>query len=150
MATRPAIPIRYNTRATTESTPTRPSAESQLVVAHPHRGQAGPVALDSLILANDHFNERDPSRFSRLGDCVVSGPVTPPGSPRPAGSLSSFSSHRARHNGPRVVSRQMPGPPDQVRWVPLAATRGSRDEAVIIGRTLYLHTPDGSGTSELA
>jgi uncharacterized protein (DUF1697 family) len=28
--------------------------------------------------------------------------------------------------------------------------RGSRDEAAIVGRTLYLHTPDGFGTSELA
>ena len=32
----------------------------------------------------------------------------------------------------------------------LAASRGSRDEASIIGRTLYLHTPDGFGTSDLA
>jgi uncharacterized protein (DUF1697 family) len=31
-----------------------------------------------------------------------------------------------------------------------ARERGSRDEATIIGRTLYLHTPDGFGTSELA
>jgi uncharacterized protein (DUF1697 family) len=31
-----------------------------------------------------------------------------------------------------------------------AVDRGSRDEAVIVGRTLYLHTPDGFGTSELA
>jgi len=31
-----------------------------------------------------------------------------------------------------------------------AAASGSRDEATIIGRTLYLHTPDGFGTSELA
>jgi uncharacterized protein (DUF1697 family) len=32
----------------------------------------------------------------------------------------------------------------------LVADRGKRDEAAIIGRTLYLHTPDGFGTSELA
>ena len=32
----------------------------------------------------------------------------------------------------------------------MAADRGSRDEATIVGRTLYLHTPDGFGTSELA
>ena len=32
----------------------------------------------------------------------------------------------------------------------LVAGQASRDEAVIIGRTLYLHTPDGFGTSELA
>ncbi len=30
------------------------------------------------------------------------------------------------------------------------AGRGSRDEATLVGRTLYLHTPDGFGTSELA
>jgi uncharacterized protein (DUF1697 family) len=34
--------------------------------------------------------------------------------------------------------------------VAAAADRGSRDEASIVGRTLYLHTPDGFGTSELA
>lgn len=31
-----------------------------------------------------------------------------------------------------------------------AATKGSRDEAAIVGRVLYLHTPDGFGRSELA
>jgi len=31
-----------------------------------------------------------------------------------------------------------------------AAAKGGRDEAAIIGRTLYLHTPDGYGASELA
>jgi len=31
-----------------------------------------------------------------------------------------------------------------------AAAKGGRDEATIIGRTLYLHTPDGFGTSDLA
>ena len=36
------------------------------------------------------------------------------------------------------------------RTVDLVASKGSRDEAVIIGRTLYLHTPDGFGTSDLA
>jgi uncharacterized protein (DUF1697 family) len=34
--------------------------------------------------------------------------------------------------------------------VEAAAGRGSRDEATIVGQTLYLHTPDGFGTSELA
>lgn len=34
--------------------------------------------------------------------------------------------------------------------VDLVAGKGSRDEAAIIGRTLYLHTPDGFGTSDLA
>jgi uncharacterized protein (DUF1697 family) len=34
--------------------------------------------------------------------------------------------------------------------VAAAARRGSRDEASIVGKTLYLHTPDGFGTSELA
>jgi uncharacterized protein (DUF1697 family) len=31
-----------------------------------------------------------------------------------------------------------------------ARSRGSRDEVTLIGRTLYVHTPDGFGTSELA
>jgi uncharacterized protein (DUF1697 family) len=31
-----------------------------------------------------------------------------------------------------------------------AAAKGARDEATIVGRVLYLHTPDGFGRSELA
>lgn len=31
-----------------------------------------------------------------------------------------------------------------------ARSQGSRDEVMLIGRTLYVHTPDGFGTSELA
>jgi uncharacterized protein (DUF1697 family) len=31
-----------------------------------------------------------------------------------------------------------------------AAEQGTRDEAVLLGRTLYLHTPDGFGRSDLA
>jgi uncharacterized protein (DUF1697 family) len=31
-----------------------------------------------------------------------------------------------------------------------AATKGSRDTATLVGRTLFLHTPDGIGRSELA
>jgi uncharacterized protein (DUF1697 family) len=31
-----------------------------------------------------------------------------------------------------------------------AAAKGSRDEAAVVGRVLYLHTPDGFGRSELA
>lgn len=34
--------------------------------------------------------------------------------------------------------------------VAAVAAKGSRDEARYVGRTLYLHTPDGFGTSELA
>jgi uncharacterized protein (DUF1697 family) len=34
--------------------------------------------------------------------------------------------------------------------VAAAEASGSRDEAVVVGRTLYLHTPDGFGRSELA
>jgi len=46
--------------------------------------------------------------------------------------------------------------PDEAAYQRLAdalqasTQKGSRDEATIIGRTLYLHTPDGFGTSELA
>ena len=31
-----------------------------------------------------------------------------------------------------------------------AAEKGGRDEAMVVGRTLFLHTPDGYGRSELA
>jgi uncharacterized protein (DUF1697 family) len=43
---------------------------------------------------------------------------------------------------------------DVVAAVAAAVTRvrqaGSRDDAVVVGRTLFLHTPDGYGRSELA
>jgi uncharacterized protein (DUF1697 family) len=46
------------------------------------------------------------------------------------------------------------GGPDAVAHVAererRAAAKGGRDEARIVGRTLYLHTPDGFGRSELA
>jgi uncharacterized protein (DUF1697 family) len=44
--------------------------------------------------------------------------------------------------------------PDELAAVDAAQRRsrelGSRDEAQVVGRTLYLHTPDGFGRSELA
>ena len=64
--------------------------------------------------------------------------------------------YRAEPN-PRYVHAMFfpaePGP--QVRESVAAAERqaaekGSRDEATVVGRTLFLHTPDGYGRSELA
>ncbi len=44
-----------------------------------------------------------------------------------------------------------PGVPEQVAdAVRRAAERGGRDAAQVIGRTVFLHTPDGFGRSELA
>ena len=44
--------------------------------------------------------------------------------------------------------------PDDIAAVAAAVQRardtGSRDDATIVGRTLFLHTPDGFGRSELA
>jgi uncharacterized protein (DUF1697 family) len=50
----------------------------------------------------------------------------------------------------------LPAEPDSAAGQRLAelqsavAAAGSRDELTLLGRTLYLHTPDGFGTSELA
>jgi len=50
----------------------------------------------------------------------------------------------------------LPGEPDAAGRQRLAelqsaaAAAGSRDELTLLGRTLYLHTPDGFGNSELA
>jgi uncharacterized protein (DUF1697 family) len=50
----------------------------------------------------------------------------------------------------------LPAEPDQagrdqiIRAEERVRSQGSRDEAALIGRTLYVHTPDGFGTSELA
>lgn len=44
--------------------------------------------------------------------------------------------------------------PDELEAIATAQQRatdkGSRDEAMVVGRTLFLHTPDGLGRSELA
>ena len=44
--------------------------------------------------------------------------------------------------------------PDELAAIAIAQQRamdkGSRDEATVVGRTLFLHTPDGIGRSELA
>ena len=52
-----------------------------------------------------------------------------------------------------VFSGDEPGPESRSlldRALQVAAARGSADEAVMVGRTLFLHTPDGLGRSELA
>jgi uncharacterized protein (DUF1697 family) len=53
-----------------------------------------------------------------------------------------------------AVFRRQEMTPDAVAAI-MAAQRsaranGSRDEAIVVGRTLFLHTPDGLGRSELA
>jgi uncharacterized protein (DUF1697 family) len=56
----------------------------------------------------------------------------------------------------RLHAILLPGPPDptsQARLKELAdafADKGSRDTFTLIGSTLYLHTPDGFGSSDLA
>ena len=56
----------------------------------------------------------------------------------------------------RVHAFFLTADPDQAAWEHVAqaqeraAAKGSRDEAAIVGRVLYLHTPDGFGRSELA
>jgi uncharacterized protein (DUF1697 family) len=51
-----------------------------------------------------------------------------------------------------VFLREAPGP-GMAAWVADAEgqvrAKGSRDEAQVLGRTVYLHTPDGYPTSEL-
>lgn len=52
-----------------------------------------------------------------------------------------------------VFFAQPLGPADRERVAAAqssAAAKGSRDEAAVIGRVLYLHTPEGFGRSELA
>lgn len=52
-----------------------------------------------------------------------------------------------------VFLPEQPGP-DLAAWVATAqrqaAAKGSRDQAAVTGRAVYLHTPDGYGRSELA
>jgi uncharacterized protein (DUF1697 family) len=52
------------------------------------------------------------------------------------------------------VFRRLEKTPDAIAAIAAAQqsarAKGSRDEAVVVGRTLSLHTPDGLGRSELA
>ena len=64
--------------------------------------------------------------------------------------------YRAEPN-PRLVHAMFlpaePGPQAQESVAAAeqqAAAKGGRDEATLVGRTLFLHTPDGYGRSELA
>jgi uncharacterized protein (DUF1697 family) len=75
---------------------------------------------------------------AKLGDVISANPY--PDEPNPKwvhGVFLRDKPQQAQHD--RVAEA-----------VASAAARGSRDEAIIIGQTLYLHTPDGFGTSELA
>lgn len=53
-----------------------------------------------------------------------------------------------------AVFRRVEMTPDEIAAVVAvqrqANSKGSRDEATVVGSTLYLHTPDGLGRSELA
>jgi uncharacterized protein (DUF1697 family) len=52
-----------------------------------------------------------------------------------------------------VVLSEPPGPELTAKLdaaVAQSAAKGYRDEIKVIGRTLYLHTPEGYGNSELA
>ncbi|HEX6403800.1 MAG TPA: DUF1697 domain-containing protein [Pseudonocardiaceae bacterium] len=53
---------------------------------------------------------------------------------------AAFIAERIGHDQLAVIAT------DQQR----AGDKGSRDEATVVGRTLFLHTPDGIGRSELA
>ena len=60
----------------------------------------------------------------------------------------------ANHKCVHAVFRSGPASQDLLDRIAAAesavAAKGSRDSAVSIGRTLYLHTPDGFGRSDLA
>jgi uncharacterized protein (DUF1697 family) len=53
-----------------------------------------------------------------------------------------------------AVFRRREMTPDEIAAIAAAQrsarAKGSRDEAIVVGRTLFLHTPDGLGRSELA
>jgi uncharacterized protein (DUF1697 family) len=60
----------------------------------------------------------------------------------------------ANHKCLHAVFRSRPASQDLLDRIAAAvsavAAKGSRDSAVSVGRTLYLHTPDGYGRSDLA
>jgi uncharacterized protein (DUF1697 family) len=64
--------------------------------------------------------------------------------------------YRAEPNPRYVHAMFFPAEPDQEMRESIAAAerqaaeKGGRDEATVVGRTLFLHTPDGYGRSELA
>jgi uncharacterized protein (DUF1697 family) len=64
--------------------------------------------------------------------------------------------YRAEPNPKYVHAMFFPAEPDQEMRESIAAAerqaaeKGGRDEAAVVGRTLFLHTPDGYGRSELA
>lgn len=71
-------------------------------------------------------------------------------------AVISQSPYPGEENPRYVHAVFLPEDPDQATHqrvadaVAAVASQGSRDEATMVGRTLYLHTPDGFGSSELA
>jgi len=70
--------------------------------------------------------------------------------------VMSDNPYRAEPNPKYVHAMFFPAEPDQGMRESVAAAerqaaeKGGRDEATVVGRTLFLHTPDGYGRSELA
>jgi len=70
--------------------------------------------------------------------------------------VMSDNPYQAEPNPKYVHAMFFPAEPDQEMRESIAAAerqaaeKGGRDEATVVGRTLFLHTPDGYGRSELA
>lgn len=114
--------------------------QSGNVIFTPGRGDAPELARELEAAIEENFGVRSPvvvvSR-DELAEVIKLNPY--PGEPNPKFVHGVF----------------LPAEPDETgrQWVAETAVRaahGTRDEATLVGRVLYVHTPDGFGTSELA
>ncbi|GAA4287325.1 DUF1697 domain-containing protein [Georgenia daeguensis] len=123
-----------------------------------HGDVATYVNSGNIVLTSDRADEEELG--SELADAVRERlGVAPAVLVRPAAELEQVAAanpYRAEPDPKKVHAVFLPSPPDDgarravETALARAADRGSRDEAEMVARVLYLHTPDGLGRSVLA
>ncbi|MCK6212014.1 DUF1697 domain-containing protein [Georgenia sp. EYE_87] len=123
-----------------------------------HRDVATYVGSGNVVLTSDRTDGEQLG--SELADAVRERlGVAPAVLVRPAAELEEVVAANPYPGEPdpkKVHAVFLPAPPDDdarralATALARAADRGSRDEAQVVGRVLYLHTPDGFGRSVLA
>jgi uncharacterized protein (DUF1697 family) len=130
-----------------------------VVVDLGHSDVATYINSGNVVLTSDRTDEE--RLGSELADAVRDrlGPAAPAVLVRPATELEQVVAANPYPGEPapkKVHAVFLPAPPDDDARQALrtalarAADRGSRDEAQVVARVLYLHTPDGLGRSVLA
>lgn len=110
-------------------TPARPDASVAALADELHEAIAAKFGLRTSVVVLSR---------AEFGEVISRNPY--PGEPELRYVHGVFFTAEPAEGASQWISEQVAAQQEQ----------GSRDEATLIGRTLYVHTPDGFGTSELA